>query len=125
MRVVFIYHGIGDSELVEHADQGHVPDGLARNDADSDGGGCVDNEVNQHDTVQAENIDRGVADTVVDQQPVVRIIIIIIILKHSQQKQKCFSGHYNIVCRCSLLAKQIMNYTISSNFSLSEITHLK
>ena len=50
-------HGIGDSELVEHADQGHVPDGLARNDADSDGGGCVDNEVNQHDTVQAENID--------------------------------------------------------------------
>ena len=32
----------------------------------------MDNEVNRHDSVQAENVVRGVADTVVDQQPVVR-----------------------------------------------------
>ena len=65
-------HGIGDSEIIKHNNQGRVSDGLDRNYADGDGGGCVDNEVNRHDSVQAENVVRGVADTVVDQQPVVR-----------------------------------------------------
>ena len=58
--------------MIKHADQGRVPDGLDRNDADGDGRVCVDNEVKRHDSVQAENVVRGVADTVVDQQPVVR-----------------------------------------------------
>ena len=60
-------HGIGDN-----ADQGRVPDGFDRNDADCDGEDCADKEVNQIDRAQAENVDRGVTDTVVDQQPVVR-----------------------------------------------------
>ena len=46
--------------MIKHADQGRVPDGLDRNDADGDGRGCVDNEVNRHDSVQAENVVRGV-----------------------------------------------------------------
>ena len=65
-------HGFGGSENIEHADQGLVPDGLDRNDADGDGGGCVDNEVDQHDGGQADNVVGGVADTVVDQQLVVK-----------------------------------------------------
>ena len=65
-------HETEDSEIVGQTDQGCVPDSLDRNDADGDGGVCVDNEVNQHDRVQAENVDRVVADTAVNQQPVVR-----------------------------------------------------
>ena len=65
-------HGIGHSEMVGDADQGRVPDSLDRNDADGDEGGHVANEVDLHDRVQTENVDGSVADTVVDQQPVVR-----------------------------------------------------
>ena len=65
-------HGIGDSEMVGDADQGRVPDSLDRNDADGDEGGRVANEVDLQDRVQTENVAGSVADTVVDQQPVVR-----------------------------------------------------
>ena len=67
------YHGIDDAGVDEHGYQGHVPEGLHRNEGDGDGGGLnIDIAVNQQDRAQGEDVDRGVADTVVDQQPVVR-----------------------------------------------------
>ena len=67
------YHGIDDDGVDEHGYQGHVPEGLDRNDADGDGGGLnIDIAVNQQDRAQGEDVDRGVADTAVEHQPVVR-----------------------------------------------------
>ena len=65
-------HRTGDSKMVAHADQGRVPGSLDSNDADDDGGGRVDIEVDEHDRVETESVDGGVADTVAEQQPVIR-----------------------------------------------------
>ena len=49
-----------------------VSEGLHRNDTSDDGGILIDDQVDHQDRVQVENVDRGMADTTVDQQPVVR-----------------------------------------------------
>ena len=56
--------------VVEQGEHGQVSEGIDRN-ADA-GGTFTDDQVDHQDRVQVENVDRGMADTTVDQQSVVR-----------------------------------------------------
>ena len=64
-------HGGENAEMVEQGAHGQVFEGFDRNDTrGDDGGALIDDQIDQQDRV--ENVDRGMADTAVDQQPVAR-----------------------------------------------------
>ena len=59
--------------VAEQGEHGQVSEGIDRGDTSNDDGGTfIDDQVDHQDRVQVENVDRGMADTTVDQQPVVR-----------------------------------------------------
>ena len=59
--------------VVEQGEHGLVSEGLDRNNTNEDDGGIlIDDPVDHEARVQVENVDRGMADKTVDQEPEIR-----------------------------------------------------